>query len=207
MFITFEGIDGSGKTTQINLLSARLRSLGIDVLALREPGGNDVSENIREVLLSNTKEIGIRAELLLFVAARAQLVEKVIEPALHAGKLVICDRFIDSSVAYQGFGRGIDISDVHTCNKFATNNLVPNLTFFLDVPTTVGLGRTNARGENVPDRMESAGENFFDNVRQGYLSIAESDPDRFIVLDGGATPEEIHDNIWVSVYKQVKQHH
>ncbi len=205
MFITFEGIDGSGKTTQINLLSARLRSLGIDVLALREPGGNEVSENIREVLLSNTNEIGIRAELLLFVAARAQLVEKVIRPALDAGKLVICDRFIDSSVAYQGFGRGIDIDDVHSCNKFATNNLVPNLTFFLDVPTTIGLGRTSARGESAPDRMESAGESFFDKVRTGYLSIAASEPGRFIVLDGGASPEEIHDQIWVPVHKQVKQ--
>ncbi len=204
MFITFEGIDGSGKTTQINLLSARLRSLGIDVLALREPGGNEVSENIREVLLSNTNEIGIRAELLLFVAARAQLVEKVIRPALDAGKLVICDRFIDSSVAYQGFGRGIDIDDVHSCNKFATNNLVPNLTFFLDVPTTVGLGRTSSRGENVLDRMESAGESFFDKARKGYLSIAESEPERFIVLDGRATPEEIHDEIWETVGAQIK---
>jgi len=204
MFITFEGIDGSGKTTQINLLSARLRERGIDVLALREPGGNEISENIREVLLSSKNEIGVRAELLLFVAARAQLVEKVIEPALDAGKLVICDRFIDSSVAYQGFGRGIDISDVRSCNKFATNNLVPNLTFFLDVPTTVGLGRTSARGENVPDRMESAGESFFDKARNGYLSIAESEPNRFIVLDGRAKPEEIHEEIWELVSKQVK---
>jgi len=204
MFITFEGIDGSGKTTQINLLSARLRQRGIDVLALREPGGNEVSENIREVLLSSKNEIGVRAELLLFVAARAQLVEKVIRPALDAGKLVICDRYCDSSVAYQGFGRGIDIDDVHSCNKFATNNLVPNLTFFLDVPTTVGLGRTSSRGENVLDRMESAGESFFDKARKGYLSIAESEPERFIVLDGRATPEEIHDEIWETVGAQIK---
>jgi dTMP kinase len=204
MFITFEGIDGSGKTTQINLLSARLRQRGIDVLALREPGGNEVSENIREVLLSSKNEIGVRAELLLFVAARAQLVEKVIRPALDAGKLVICDRYCDSSVAYQGFGRGIDIDDVHSCNKFATNNLVPNLTFFLDVPTTVGLGRKSSRGENVLDRMESAGESFFDKARKGYLSIAESEPERFIVLDGRATPEEIHDEIWKTVGAQIK---
>lgn len=204
MFITFEGIDGSGKTTQINLLSARLRQRGIDVLALREPGGNEVSENIREVLLSSKNEIGVRAELLLFVAARAQLVEKVIRPALDAGKLVICDRYCDSSVAYQGFGRGIDVDDVHSCNKFATNNLVPNLTFFLDVPTTVGLGRTSSRGENVLDRMESAGESFFDKARKGYLSIAESEPERFIVLDGRATPEEIHDEIWKTVGAQIK---
>lgn len=203
MFITFEGIDGSGKTTQINLLSARLRERGIDVLALREPGGNEISENIREVLLSSKNEIGVRAELLLFVAARAQLVEKVIRPALDAGKLVICDRYCDSSVAYQGFGRGINIEDVHSCNKFATNNLVPNLTFFLDVPTTVGLGRTSSRGEKVLDRMESAGESFFDKARNGYLSIAESEPDRFIVLDGRATPEEIHEEIWEFVGKQL----
>ncbi len=203
MFITFEGIDGSGKTTQINLLSARLRERGIDVLALREPGGNEISENIREVLLSSKNEIGVRAELLLFVAARAQLVEKVIRPALDAGKLVICDRYCDSSVAYQGFGRGINIEDVHSCNKFATNNLVPNLTFFLDVPTTVGLGRTSSRGEKVLDRMERAGESFFDKARNGYLSIAESEPDRFIVLDGSATPEEIHEEIWEFVGKQL----
>jgi dTMP kinase len=204
MFITFEGIDGSGKTTQINLLSVRLRERGIDVLALREPGGNEISENIREVLLSSKNEIGVRAELLLFVAARAQLVEKVIRPALDAGKLVICDRYCDSSVAYQGFGRGIDIDDVHTCNKFATNNLVPNLTFFLDVPTTVGLGRTSSRGEKVLDRMESAGESFFDKARKGYLSIAGSEPERFIVLDGRATPKKIHEEIWKAVSRQIK---
>lgn len=204
MFITFEGIDGSGKTTQIKLLSERLQSQGISVIVLREPGGNEISENIREVLLTSKHEIGVRAELLLFVAARAQLVEKVICPALDAGKLVICDRYIDSSVAYQGFGRGLSVAEVQECNKFATNNLVPDLTFFLDVPTDIGISRTSVRNEKVLDRIESAGESFFEKARKGYLSIAEIEPKRFIIIDAKATPEKIHEEIWSYVNMQVK---
>lgn len=199
MFITFEGIDGSGKTTQITKLAERLRMTGYDVLALREPGGNPVSEKIRETLLAAGNDIVPHAELLLFVAARAQLVEKVIRPALGEGKLVICDRFIDSSVAYQGFGRGIPIEEVKECNKIATGNLVPQLTFFLDVSPTIAAGRASERSEENLDRIESAGVTFFERARQGYLKIADTEPKRFITLDARENPDLIHEKIWVYV--------
>ncbi len=196
MFITFEGIDGSGKTTQITKLAERLRNKGYNVLALREPGGNPISEKIRETLLAAGNEIVPYAELLLFVAARAQLVEKVIRPALGEGKLVICDRFIDSSVAYQGFGRGIPIEEVQECNKIATGNLVPQITFFLDVSPTIAAGRAAERSEENLDRIERAGTTFFERARQGYLKIADTEPKRFITLDARKNPELIHEKIW-----------
>lgn len=199
MFITFEGIDGSGKTTQIVKLSERLINQNIDVLSLREPGGNAISEKIRETLLDAGNDIAPRAELLLFVAARAQLVEKVIRPALLAGKLVICDRFIDSSVAYQGFGRGIPMNEVQECNKIATGNLVPDITFFLDLPPTVAAGRAAGRSDEKADRIESSGETFFERARQGYITIAENEPNRFIRLDAREHPDSIHDKIWTYV--------
>jgi dTMP kinase len=199
MFITFEGIDGSGKTTQIHKLSQRLIALGHEVLPLREPGGNSISEKIRETLLAAGNDIAPRAELLLFVAARAQLVEKVIRPSLLRGKLVICDRYIDSSVAYQGFGRGIPVEEVRECNKIATGNLVPNITFFLDVPPDVASERAIGRSEENLDRIERAGVTFFERARQGYLKIAETEPKRFIVVDGRDNPEAIHQKIWECV--------
>ena len=199
MFITFEGIDGSGKTTQIVKLSERLINQNIDVLSLREPGGNAISEKIRETLLDAGNDIAPRAELLLFVAARAQLVEKVIRPALGAGKLVICDRFIDSSVAYQGFGRGIPMNEVQECNKIETGNLVPDITFFLDLPPVIAAGRAAGRSDEKTDRIESSGESFFERARQGYLAIAENEPGRFIRLDAREHPDRIHDKIWTYV--------
>ncbi|MBS1536682.1 MAG: dTMP kinase [Bacteroidetes bacterium] len=201
MFITFEGIDGSGKTTQINKLSERLTNLGYNVLTLREPGGNVISEKIRETLLSAGNDITPCAELLLFVASRAQLVEKVIRPALLQGKLVICDRYIDSSVAYQGYGRGIPIEDILICNKIATRNLVPKITFFLDLPPIIASVRAINRSAENLDRIEQEGEIFFDKARQGYIQISKNEPERFIMLNGSENPDLIHKNIWNYISK------
>lgn len=201
MFITFEGIDGSGKTTQINKLSERLKSLGYNVLTLREPGGNVISEKIRETLLSAGNDITPCAELLLFVASRAQLVEKVIRPALLQGKLVICDRYIDSSVAYQGYGRGILVEDIRICNKIATGNLVPEITFFLDLPPKIASNRALNRSIENLDRIEQESELFFQKAREGYLQISKNEPERFITLDGSKNPELIHGNIWTYISK------
>ncbi|MFM7157503.1 MAG: dTMP kinase, partial [Bacteroidota bacterium] len=134
MFITFEGIDGSGKSTQIQFLKTLLEDKGHKVTVLREPGGNIVSEKIRTLLLDSKEQIEPRSELLLFTAARAQLVSKVIRPALEGGDIVICDRYIDSSVAYQGYGRGLSIKDIEQINAFATNDLIPDITFIFDLP-------------------------------------------------------------------------
>jgi len=201
MFITFEGIDGSGKTSQIIKLIERLENLGYDVLSLREPGGNTVSEKIRETLLSSSNDITPRAELFLFLASRSQLVEKVIRPALLQGKLVICDRYIDSSVAYQGYGRGIPVKEVQECNKIATGNLVPEITFYLDLSPEMASDRTVNRSHETLDRIEKSGNSFFEKARQGYIQISINEPERFIRLDAGAQVDEIHQKIWNYISK------
>ena len=180
MFISFEGIDGSGKSTQIKLLRNYLLTLGYDVITIREPGGTPLSEQIRSILLSNKFEISSVTELLLFEAARSNLVEKVIKPALDSGKIVICDRFFDSTTAYQGFGRGLSIEDVVYCHKIATAGLKPDITFFLNVT----IATSNFRSMNrMMDRIESAGDDFFARVNQGFHEIAKSEPDRIFIID------------------------
>ncbi|MFM8455925.1 MAG: dTMP kinase, partial [Ignavibacteria bacterium] len=161
MFITFEGIDGSGKSTQIQLLKEWLERLDHTVTVLREPGGNVVSEQIRQLLLDSTEHIEPRCELLLFTAARAQLVSKVIRPALKAGHIVICDRYIDSSVAYQGYGRGLPIDDIVRINDFATAGLIPDITFIFDLSVDDAAKRAGFRSNDnkaKPDRMEQSGD-------------------------------------------------
>lgn len=195
MFITFEGIDGSGKSTQIALIESWLHSKGMKVLSLREPGGTALSESVRGVLLSSKHEIVSRAELLLFEAARAQLVETIIRPAISRGEVVICDRFADSSTAYQGFGRGLSVEEVQQCNHIATGGLIPIITFYLDVPVTVALARTNNRQSSAPDRMEKSGVEFFERVRNGYLALAKAEPQRFAIVSAEQTVEEIHHEI------------
>jgi dTMP kinase len=193
MFISFEGIDGSGKSTQLVLLSDWLEARGHRTVTVREPGATKLSESIREILLSNRQSITPSAELLLFSAARVQLVENIIAPALADGTVVLCDRFVDSTTAYQGFGRQLNMQDVQSCNRMATRGVMPSVTLFIDVPYDQAQTRMQfhpAAGE--PDRMERSGREFFERVRTGYLSIAASEPHRFYVVDGVRPRADIH---------------
>jgi dTMP kinase len=199
MLITFEGLDYSGKSTQIGLLADRLRSERYEVLVLREPGGTQVGENIRAILLdTKSSDMTPVGEFLLFSASRAQLVENVIKPELAAGKVVICDRFHDSSTAYQGFGRGIPLEAIRAVNALATDRLIPDLTFFIDIPLDEVERRIRERKEGK-DRIESTGRTFYERVRAGYLRLA-SEEKRFRVLDGMKSLEEIHAAVWKAVW-------
>ena len=197
LFISFEGIDGCGKSTQVKMLMNRFEFDGIDSLLVREPGGTQISEEIREVLLKNRNEnMAERTEALLMTASRAQLTHDVIIPSLDSGLIVIADRFKDSTLAYQGGGRGLDINYLLQLNDFATFELDPDITFFIDVTTDEGHRRLNSKN---PDRIEGAGKIFQEKVREQYLKLARIYSDRFIVLDGKKTPEEIHQIIWLEI--------
>ncbi len=199
MFISFEGIDCCGKTTQVKLLIEKLQSQNRHVVLLREPGGTVISERIREILLDkkNSKMIQI-TELLLFSAGRAQLVSEVIKPALLQNKIVICDRYVDSTTAYQGYGRGLTLGAVKTINRVATTDVMPKKTFFIDITVQEMHERRRAKNHEI-DRMELSNEEFFHRVRNGYLELAKEEPDRFIVIDGKQPIETIHEEIWKTV--------
>ena len=183
-FITFEGGEGCGKTTQIERVVARLRASGRPVLVLREPGGTNVGEQIRHVLQYSKQSVGMvpESELLLFCASRAQLVREIIQPALAAGQVVIADRFFDSTTVYQGAGRQLDPAAVRFINEFAIGTCRPNLTLLIDLDPRIGLER--ARGRELFDRMENQSLDFYDRVRQGYLALARQEPARIKVVDG-----------------------
>ena len=190
MFISFEGIDCSGKTTQARALAESLRSDGHDVLELREPGDTPISEHIREILLNHEYSgINDRTELLLFAASRAQLVAEAILPALREGKIVICDRFSDSTIAYQGFGRGLPLEDIVHINRIATQETVPDLTFYLDISPETSVQRRATRNGEASDRIEESGIHFFERVIEGYMRMADLHADRYCVVDGGEPPE------------------
>jgi dTMP kinase len=204
MFITFEGLDQSGKTTQATLLVDKLKQSGSDVLFLREPGGTELSERIREILLANKHTaVALKAELFLFSAARAQLVSQVIRPALQKGTIVICDRFHDSTTAYQGYGRGIDLDEVQQVNTIAIDGTIPDLTLLLDIEIQEILRRRNLAGLSA-DRMESAGEKFYQKVRTGYLELAARESKRFVVVSAMVSVEELHKKIWSVVQSRMK---
>jgi len=196
MFITFEGIDGSGKTTQANLLVERLKEEGRDCVFLREPGGTEISEKIRTLLLDRDHlSMTQLAELFLFSAARTQLVSEVVQPCLELHKIVVCDRFYDSTTAYQGYGRGIDIEAVKKVNAIATLGTVPDLTFILDIELSE-IERRRPPNKRAVDRMESGGHSLFERVRRGYLEIARAESNRCIVINGMRPRQEIHEEIW-----------
>lgn len=196
MLISFEGIDGSGKSTQAQLLLAHAETAGWRPLLVREPGGTALSERIRALLLDPEAHILPRAELLLFSAARAQLVDEVIAPALRADRLVIADRFYDSTTAYQGAGRNLADTDwLRDFHAFVTDGLVPDRTYLVDVPLDVAAER---RGGDR-DRMEGSGQAFFERVRTTYLALADAEPDRFLVLDGTRPVDELHAEIVADV--------
>ena len=195
-FITFEGGEGCGKTTHIKRVVGRLRESGRTVLELREPGGTDVGEQIRQVLQYSKQSVRMLAEteLLLFCASRAQLVREVIQPALAAGQIVIADRFCDSTTVYQGAGRQLDAAVVQFINKFAIGDCRPDLTLVIDLDPRIGLER--ARGRELFDRMENQSLEFYDRVRQGYLTLARHEPARIKIVDGNQSLGAVEQQIW-----------
>lgn len=197
MFITFEGADGCGKTTQIRLLDEYLRSKGFKTLLTREPGSKGLGEKLREILLNYEGEVSSVAESFLFLADRAQHVDCIIKPALKEGVIVLCDRHTDSTVAYQGYGRGLNLQNIRKLNLLATSGLKPDLTFVFDVDIETSLSRVG--GEK--DRMESAGIEFFQRVRNGFLEIAKEEPERVKVIDASDSIESIHKKVLEYVKK------
>ncbi|MDX9923691.1 MAG: dTMP kinase [Ignavibacteriaceae bacterium] len=195
MFISFEGLDFSGKSTQVDLLKNYFESNGKDVLLIREPGGTSISEKIRDILLDKkNSQMHIETELLLFTASRAQLVNEVIIPALNEGKIVISDRFHDSSIAYQSYGRGISLEFVKNLQNYIIRNVVPVLTFFIDVDIKEMFNRKNGILPFDLDRIELSDEQFYNKVRNGYLEIAKQE-ERFILINGTDSIEDIHNFI------------
>ena len=196
MFITFEGPDGSGKSTQIVRLAERLRAVGCAVLQTREPGGTTIGEQIRHVLhdLANTA-MQPRAELLLYSAARAQLVGEVIRPHLNAGGLVLSDRFFDSSLAYQGYGHGLDLDLLRSIQTFATGGLRPDLTLFFDIEAEAGL-RRRQHGAGEWNRLDAYALEFHKRVRDGYLALASAEPTRWVRLDASQSVEALAADVW-----------
>ena len=202
-FITFEGGEGCGKTTQIRILAERLRAAGKDVLLTREPGGTELAEKIRALVREESVDPpNSRAETLLFLASRAQVVESVIRPALAAGTWVLCDRFADSTCAYQGYGRGLNLDEIKRINLFATGGLVPDWTVLLDVSPEVSAKRMRAREAATntdADRMEKAGDGFHARLKRGFLELAAAEPARFAVIPADGSVEEVEEAVWNSV--------
>ena len=201
LFITFEGTEGCGKSTQVDLLAERLRALGHRVRTLREPGGTPIGEEIRHTLKHSKVNVTMtyEAELLLMNASRAQLVRETIRPALSVGEIVVCDRFYDSTTAYQGYGRGLDLALVKGVIDFAVGDTRPDLTLLLHVTPEVSAERLQSRQSTLPfvrDRLEEGDRHFFARVAQGYEAVAAAEPDRVRVVNGAAPVEIVCENIW-----------
>jgi dTMP kinase len=203
MFITFEGLDYSGKSSQAKILVDRLKTEGRGVVFLREPGGSAISEKIRDILLDKSyDEMTDEAELFLFSAARTQLVTEVIQPALKGGKIVVCDRFFDSTTAYQGYGRGIDLDVVEAINRLAARGTTPDLTVLLHIEIEEIIRRRKAAGKDT-DRMESSGKEFYERARDGFLDLAKQNPGRFAMFDGSELRDSIAEKIWITVQERL----
>ena len=195
LFISMEGPDGSGKTMQMNMLEQELRQRGLDVLRSREPGGTAISEKIRDMLLdpANT-EMSDRTEALLYAASRAQHVEQVLKPALRQGKIVLCDRYVDSSLVYQGIGRGLGIPAIEEINAFATGGLQPDATIVLQIDFEEGLRRKGIQNGGL-DRMEAQKEDFLRRIHDGFTELKELYPERVFLIDGAKAPSEVFQEI------------
>lgn len=202
LFITFEGPDGSGKTTQIRLLAQSLAERGYQALITREPGGTPIGNAVRTILLSpEYGEMSPRTEALLYIAARAQIVHEVIRPTIAQGTIVLCDRFGDSTLAYQGYGHGQDVDELRTIINFATGGLRPDLTLYLDVDVSTGLQR---KQPNLWDRVEAYDIAFHENVRAGYRALIAADPERWAVIDGEESIEVIHQQVLAHVLERLE---
>lgn len=204
LFITFEGGEGSGKSTQARLLADALKKRGIPVVHTREPGGTSIAESVRKVLLNPASRIAPLTELLLYEAARAQHLAEVVVPSLRAGRTVICERYTDATEAYQGYGRGLDLRSIKTLNAIATDRLLPDLTFLLDVPVKRGLSTARGLAKRLSrraarsdggDRMERESAAFHGRVRRGYLRLARGNKRRFRVIPWGGTIEQVQTRI------------
>lgn len=210
IFISIEGPEGSGKSTHAERLIERLKNVGREVVAVREPGGTNTGEAIRNILQHNSADEDIypETETLLFAACRAQLVHAVIKPALNEGKCVVSDRFIDSTVAYQGYGRGFAIKDIIDINKFAISGIMPDLTILLDVNIEIGFNRIIEHNQKIGkelDRMELAGKEFHEKVRDGYLELAKQAPERFTIIDSSRDLDMVANDIWEAVSNLLQQ--
>lgn len=209
MFITFEGIEGSGKSTQIVLLANYLSAHNRSVTLTREPGGTVIGDKIRKILLDPEHTVlGPKAELLLYAAARAQHLEELIAPELRAGRIVLCDRFSDATLAYQGYGRGLSLDLINELDRMVTSGLRPDLTVLLDIDAAQGLararGRNSSRGLETEARFENEQLAFHERVRQGYLAQARREPERFRQVDASATPDQIQSRIREIVEKTLR---
>jgi dTMP kinase len=191
LFITFEGADGCGKSTQMQLLKQYLQNKGYNIVETREPGGKGLGEKIREILLNYDGEVSDRCESFLFLADRAQNIDVIVKPAIRDGKIVLCDRHTDSSVAYQGYGRGLDIEEINRLNTLSTGGLKPDLTYVFDVDIETSMTRVGKE----KDRMESAGDEFFNKVRKGYLEIAKQEPERVKVINAKNDIETVFQDV------------
>ena len=201
MFITFEGPDGSGKTSQLEMLMPVLKEKYPDVIRTREPGGTDIGDQIRSVIMNmKNKSMDPRTEILLFCASRAQLVEELVRPGLQAGKLILCDRYADSTMAYQGYGHGLDKEMLTSLLKFATGGLKPDLTLLFDISAEDGL-RRRLKNHDEWNRMDDYALQFHERVRRGYLEMAAAEPERWVVIDADRPREEIHEEV-VSVVRK-----
>ncbi|NOV02430.1 dTMP kinase [Paenibacillus planticolens] len=213
IFITFEGPDGSGKTTQLKKLGEELKKLGHDVLVTREPGGTAISDKIRSIILDPVnKEMVDQAEVLLYAASRAQHVHQLILPALEAGRIVLCDRFIDASVAYQGHGLGVDVEQVKAISRYASSGLEATRTFILDVPVEVSMARLHQRASGANsaaeqlDRIEQKHVDYHNRVRKGFHQIASDHPERVQMINANRSVEEIADDIWSQCNSLLEQY-
>ena len=203
LFISFEGPDGCGKTTQIARLAECLREAGYDVMATREPGGTRIGDQVREILhASDNHSMRPATELLLFCASRAQLVEEVIRPHLARGGVVLSDRYADSSLAYQGYGRGIDLGSLRAILSFATGGLRPDLTFLLDLNVEEGLRRRKGSGGEW-NRLDREAIDFHNRVREGYLALARAEPDRWLIVDAARGVDAVQAEVWAEVEKRL----
>jgi len=213
IFITFEGPDGAGKTTQLKKLAEELKKQGHDVLVTREPGGTAISDQIRSIILDPVnKEMVDQAEVLLYAASRAQHVHQLILPALAAGRIVLCDRFIDASVAYQAYGLGVDVDMVKAISRYASSGLQATRTYILDVPVEVSLARLHHRasgtGVNAQqlDRIEQKNVDYHSRVREGFHQIAADHPERVRVINANRNEEEIAKDIWTDCNRLLEEH-
>ena len=204
MFITFEGIEGSGKTTQLRRLADRIPN----AIVTKEPGGTPSADRIRAILLDSASHLDPIAELFLFAASRRQNVVEVIRPALDGGGVVLCDRFTDSTLAYQGFGRLLNLDQLRMLNDWATSSLRPDLTMLFDISEDTGLTRARSRNESADrdeGRFEAEELRFHRRVREGYLTLATAEPDRFVVIDGSGTPDEVFERMMSALAARAPQ--
>lgn len=200
LFITFEGADGCGKTTQIKLAAKYLQQHGYDIVLTREPGSPGLGQKIREILLNCDDEVSDKCESFLFLADRAQNIDTIVKPSTQQGKIVLCDRHTDSTIAYQGWGRGLDLNKIETLNNLATGGIKPDLTLVFDVDIQTSMQRVGSQ----KDRMESSGTEFFNRVRNGYLEIAKKEPERVKVIDATKSVEEIQKEVIEIIIQKIK---